>query len=928
MHRAILVICVVLLLVFQTQAQEKISFTCKDASLEEVVLQLEDITPYRFYFDESWASEIKISASVIDTEMEAALTSIFGGAGMAYVILEDNKIILTKGFNIQTDFADRYRDHIAQKVFVERDTISYRLPTKKEETAQNISAEFQVFKIGTVSGSVAGRQPRLSGYIKNQETGEPLVGAVVYNERTEKGTYTNAYGYYTFNLPKGEHQLVIQSMGMKSTIRNIQMFSDGKLDIELKSATTALKEVVVTEKRGDIVRNLRIGIEKLTMKDIKQMPMGFGEPDIIKSTLLLPGVQSVGEASSGFNVRGGSVDQNLILLSDVPIMNTSHFFGFFSGFNSDVISDVTLYKSAIPAKFGGRSSSVMDISMKDGNRKNMKLKGGISPVFSRLTFETPIIEDKLSLILGARSTYSDWVLRLIDDEQIQNSKANFYDIQGKISYDINTKNSVFLSAYYSFDKFDYYAEDAYDYNTLAATIKWKHVFSQKLFSTFSLGLSNYNYALTSRTDSLAMNEMQYKINQNIFNTNFSYHPDNDHKIDFGLNTTFYNLEPGLQKPIGESSLFTEMELEHEKAFEAAAYVSDEFELSGRLSLAAGLRLNYYAFLGPNTENIYAEGESKSLESVIGTNVYGSGEIIKSYLLPAFRLSANYKTGENSSVKFGVDRMNQFIHMISNTAAMSPTDIWKLSDTYFEPQKSYQLSSGYYKNLRNNTIEFSLEAYYKFLRNVLDYKGGAQLLMNDHLETDFLNGKGKAYGVEMMLKRKTGKLTGWVNYTYSRILHQLNSEFPEDQVNNGEYFPSNYDKPHELKLASNFKVSRRLNMSMNFNYSTGRPYTAPVAYYQFNNGYRVDYSDRNKFRMDDYIRLDLAATVNGNLIKKKMNHSSLTFSVYNVLGRSNPYSIYFRTNGQKVSGYKMSIFDQPIFTLTYNFNIMGNASDDF
>lgn len=928
MARAIVLFILVLLFVFPVQGQEKLTFKFSSAELEEVISRLEDITNYRFYYDKKWGEDITITVNIEQSDLETALSSTFGGVGISYVILDDNKIVLSKGFNIQTDFSEKYKDFVNKKKASQIDTITYRLPTKKEAIEKNISAEFQVYKIGTASGKTEGKQPRLSGYIKNQETGEPLVGAVVYNERTEKGTFTNAYGYYTFTLTKGDHRLTIQSMGMKNTIRNIQLLSDGKLDVELKSATTALKEVVVTEKRGDMVRNLRMGIEKLTMKDIKQMPMGFGEPDIIKSTLMLPGVQSVGEAASGFNVRGGSVDQNLILLNEVPILNTSHFFGFFSGFNSDVINDVTLYKSAIPARFGGRSSSVMDISMKDGNRKNTKLKGGISPVFARMTFETPIVKDKLSVIIGGRATYSDWVLRLLDDEKIKNSEANFYDVQGKITYDINNKNSIYLSAYKSYDKFDYYSEDAYDYSTLAATLKWKHVFSQKLFSTFSLGLSNYDYSLSSRADSSSMNEMKYKVDQNIFNTNFSYHPENDHKINFGLNSTFYRMEPGLRSPVGELSLFAEKELEHEQALEASVYISDEFDLGGRLSLSGGFRFTYYAFLGPNTENIYGEGQSKTVENIVGANEYGNKEIIKTYALPAFRVSVNYKTGENSSVKFGFDRMNQFIHMISNTAAMSPTDIWKLSDSYLKPQKSNQFSFGYYKNLRNNTLEFSVETYYKFLMNVLDYKGGAQLLMNDHLETDFLNGKGKAYGVEFMLKRKVGKLTGWVNYTYSRILHQLNSEFAEDDVNNGEYFPSNYDKPHEFKLASNFKVSRRLNMSLNFNYSTGRPYTAPVAYFKFHDAYRVDYSDRNTFRMDDYIRLDFAATVNGNLIKKKMNHSSLTFAVYNVLGRSNPYSIYFRSDGDKVSGYKMSIYDQPVFTLTYNFNIMGNAKDDF
>lgn len=671
-----------------------------------------------------------------------------------------------------------------------------------------------------------------------------------------------------------------------------------------------------------------MGMEKLTVKTIKQMPMGFGEPDIIKSTLLLPGVQSVGEAASGFNVRGGSVDQNLILLNDVPIMNTSHFFGFFSGFNSDVLKDVTLYKSGIPAKYGGRSSSVMDITMKDGNRKKVKFKGGISPVFSRITLESPIVKDKCSFIFGGRTTYSDWVLDLIKDEKIKKSKASFYDLQGNISYDVNSKNSLYFSMYNSHDYFDYYSSDAYEYNSLASTLKWNHIFSPKLFSTFGFGLSNYDYTLSSRNDSSLMNNVEYKLMQNSFKTNFSYHPENNHKIEFGLNATWYKLNPGFQYPVGRNSLVVEEELEQEQALETSVYLSDEFELSNLVSISAGIRYSFYAAFGPKTRFDYLPGQSRTLESTTGSSTFESGKLIKAYNAPEFRIATNIKTGENNSMKFGIDRMNQFIHMISNTAAMSPTDIWKLSDSYLKPQRSDQFSVGYYQNLRNNTIEASIETYYKFLKNVLDYKGGAQLIMNEHLETDLLNGKGKAYGVELMIKRKTGKLTGWANYTYSRVLHKLDSDYPEDIVNGGRYFPSNYDRPHEFKVATNFKFSRRANFSSNFQYSTGRPFTAPVAYYMLNGAYRVKYSDRNTFRMDDYIRLDLAATINGNLKKKKLNHSSWTFSVYNVLGRKNPYSVFFKTEGRTVNGYKMSIFGQPVYTLTYNFNFMGNAKDDF
>jgi len=913
---------------FVATAQEKISINAVSKPLTEVIPELEKATDYRFYFDESWAKQQLITINEKQVSLKVVLDKICSQGKISYTFLNGQKVLLTSGIRILTDFSESYSSYLENNKLSKVDSSIYVRPVRKDTTSSKINEEFQLFTIGSPSIKPGQKEAILTGYVKDTETGEPLIGAVVFIDKTQKGTHTNEFGFYTITLPKGQHKLIYQSVGMKSTSRNIQIHSDGKLNVELKSTPTALKEVMVTEKRNNQVRSLQMGMEKLTMKTIKQMPMGFGEPDIIKSTLLLPGVQSVGEAASGFNVRGGSVDQNLILLNDVPIMNTSHFFGFFSGFNSDVIKDVTLYKSGIPAKFGGRSSAVMDISMKDGNRKDLKLKGGISPVFSRITVESPIVKDKCSFVFGARTTYSDWVLKLIDDENIKQSTANFYDLQGNISYDLNDKNSIYLSAYKSHDEFDYHSSDAYAYNSLASTLKWKHIFSPKLYNTVSLGLSNYDYTLQSRGDSVLFSEIKYKLNQNSIKANFAYHPGSNHNVDFGLNSTLYLLAPGKQTPAGARSMVLPKTIENEQALETAIYLGDEFEVSDRLSISAGLRYTLYTAFGPKLVYEYIPGQSKTEESIAGSTSYAKGKIIKAYSAPEFRLAANYKTGDNSSMKFGIDRTNQFIHMISNTAAMSPTDIWKLSDKYLKPQQADQFSLGYYQNLRNNSIEASVETYYKFLHNVLDYKGGADLIMNEHLETDLLNGKGKAYGIEFMIKRKTGRLTGWANYTYSRVLHKLDSEFPEDVVNKGSYFPSNYDKPHEIKVTTNLKLSRRANISSNFQYSTGRPFTAPVAYYLLNGAYRVNYSDRNSLRMDDYVRLDLAATINGNLVKRKLNHSSWTFSVYNVLGRKNPYSIFFRTEKRQVNGYKMSIFGEPVYTLTYNFNIRGNAKDDF
>ncbi len=922
-----LIFITLLILTSYSSYSQIINFQKDSVQFDEIINHLEAQSNYQFFYSKAWTDSLLIDIDFKQTSFHKALQWLSKKSQLNYTILDNHKVVFTKDYNVKTDYADNFKSYIIDEETFSIDSIIYEAPKKEEDIQQTISKEYMLFTIGNQAKNPHSNVATLSGKITDTESGEPLVGTVVYIDDLKNGTVTNLYGHYSFSLPKGRYKVEYRSVGMKTTYRNIVIHSDGSLDVEMKSKPTSLKEVTITAKNEDPVRNLRMGMEKISMKTLKQLPLGMGEADVIKTTLLLPGVQSVGEASNGFNVRGGSTDQNLILLNDASIINTSHFFGFFSGFNSDIIKDITLYKSGIPAKYGGRVSSVMDMTVKEGNRKETRLNGGISPVSGRLTLESPIKKDKSSFILAARTTYSDWVLKLLDDAKLKNSSANFHDLQGSFSWDINDKNSVYLTGYYSHDDFDYYTEDAFEYNTIASTIKWKHIFSPKLFSTFSGIVSNYDYTTESRTDSSLLHQIDYKLNQYSFKSDFSYHSSKNHKIDFGLNATWYDLSPGKQTPSSPESLIAFKELEQERALEGALYISDEFDLTHFMSLSAGLRYSFYSNFGPKTQYNYTAGLPRTTENITDTTNHASGPITF-YSGPELRFSSNVRLSGTSSLKIGYNRMYQYIQMISNTAAMAPTDIWKLSDKYLKPQRGDQFSIGYYKNLRNGSIEASVETYYKTLDNIIDYKGGAQLVMNEHLETDVLNGKGKAYGVELMVQKKRGKLTGWVNYTYSRILHQIDSDFEEEQVNNGDYFPANYDKPHDFKFVANYKFSRRLNVSSNFFYSTGRPFTAPVAYYNFGGADKVYYSDRNSMRMPDYIRLDVAATINGNLVAKKLNHSSWTFAVYNLMGRQNAYNIFFRSEGDRIQGYKMSIFGQPIFTVTYNFKFMGNAKDDF
>jgi len=892
----------------------------------DLVDTLEKTVPVKIYYSDNWVDTLFLSVDSRNETFERLLDKSLKKNGFSFIITEENKVILSKGYSIKTNFKKEYLEYL-KKNYVAADTSGFVRPVLKQED-KSISDEYRVFKIGRQSGSQSGEKVTLSGVITNSNDGEFVPGAIVYAEKIKAGAMTNISGYYEITLPAGQYQIEYRMVGMKTTRRNVIIYSDGVLDVAMSENTNQLNEVVVSANRENIVKNVRIGIEKINTKMLKQIPMGMGEADIIKSSLLLPGVQTVGEASSGYNVRGGSADQNLVLLNNAPIINSSHFFGFFSAFNSDLISDVTLYKNGMPAKYGGRLSSVMEITPLEGNRDKIKVSGGISPVTGRLLVEGPIVRKKSSFIVGARTTYSDWILGMLEDPQLQKSSASFYDIQGLVTTDINEKNSVSLSGYYSNDNFDYYSENAFDYGNLASTLKWKHTFNQKLSAQFYGIVSNYDYHLNENQDSTALSSVYYELNQKAVRADFLYFPVAKHKVEFGLDAIYYSLLPGVQKPVGNYSEITTKRIDRERSIEPALYISDEFEITPKLSVSGGIRGVLFTSFGPKDEIQYSEGVSRSLESIKDTITYGKGEIIKSYPGFEFRVSSRLILSPESSLKFGIQRGYQYIHMISNTTSMSPTDIWKLSDSYIKPQMGDQFSIGFYRNFSRNAIEASIETYFKRLTNILDYKGGATLLMNEHLETDIINGKGKAYGVELMLKKQSGKLTGWVSYTYSRTMIKVDGELEEERVNGGRYFPANYDKPNDLKAVANLKLSRRLNMTSNFSYSTGRPITFPVAFYNFNNSNQVYYSQRNEYRIPDYIRLDLSATLNGNLKARKLNHSSLTFTAYNILGRKNPYSIYFKNEDGIVKGYQMSIFGKPIFMVTYNFKIFGNATGDF
>jgi hypothetical protein len=887
---------------------------------------IEKIIPVKIYYSNKWVDTLYLDVNSAGDSLNVLFNKSLANTGFSFIITDNNKLILSKGYPIKTNFSKELQDFLKKRV-TRPDTIRYFQPPDRNEEL-NISDEYKIFKIGISSALKKSVTASLSGTIKDIETDEPVAGVIVYIDKLKIGAVTNDAGYYSLELPKGQLQVEYRMVGMKTTKRNITIYSDGILNVGMTQSTKQLNEVTVSASRENNVRDIQMGIEKINIKMLKQILMGMGEADLLKSTLLLAGVQSAGEASGGFNIRGGSVDQNLILFDGAPIINPSHFFGFFSAFNPDIIQDVILYKSGIPAKYGGRISSVMDIKLKEGSTEKINISGGISPFTGKLLVEAPLIKKKSSFILSGRTTYSDWILGLMKNVQLQKSSAGFNDVQGLVTLPIGAKNSVSFSGYLSNDRFDYFKESTIRYSNFTSSVKWDHIFSPKLFSQVAGIISNYNYQLDSKQSLVTSNSLNYKISQRILRTGFMYNPNENHNLEFGLDATNYSLVPGIQKPIDILSETESKSLEKEQAIEPSLYISDEVEYSPRLVFSGGLRFTLFTSFGPETRFIYTSGATRSTENITDTVFYRKGQILKVYPRLEFRFSSRFIVAPDLSVKAGIQRNYQYLNMISNTISMSPTDIWKLSDSYIKPQRGDQFSFGIYKNFNSKAIESSVEVYYKNLENIIDYKGGASLLMNEHLETEILNGKGKAYGIELMLKKQNGKLTGWISYTYSRSLIKIDGEFEEEKINGGKYFPANFDKPHDLKIVGNLRLIRRLNISSNLIYNTGRPITFPVAFYNFYNVTRVFYSERNEFRIPDYLRLDFSATLNGNLKARKLNHSSLSLTVYNLLGRKNPYSIFFKVEDGKVNGYQMSIFGKPLVLLTYNFRIRGNASTDF
>lgn len=752
-------------------------------------------------------------------------------------------------------------------------------------------------------------QPLLSinGTVKDAGSGEVLIGASMFLlENPQKITLTNAYGFFSISVIPGKYQLVTLFAGYRSDTVSIQLSSNKTVVIKLQPIGKELTEVVVSSSRkNDQVTKPLMGVQKLTVKEMNNVPVIFGERDVLKTIQLLPGVKSAGEGNSGFYVRGGGADQNLILLDEATVYNASHVLGFFSSFNSDAIKDLTLYKGAMPAEYGGRLASVVDVKMIDGNNQTFHASGGVGLIASRLNLEGPLVKDKGSFILSGRRTYADVFLGLSRDSSIRDNSLYFYDFNAKANYTLNSKNRLFLSGYFGRDKLGFGKTFGIDYGNSTGTLRWNHIFNGRLFLNNSLIYSNYNYNIEIKS---GVNNIiiKSKIEDLALKTDFQYFINNDNKINFGTQITRHLLSPGIVDASANSS-FNSQALPVKKALEAAAYFNHEYAPNAKLRLNYGIRLTSFSLLGPGNFSTY-----DSASNIIQTTVATGSGAVKTYLNPEPRFSASWLLSPVSSVKASYTRNVQNLHLLSNSAAINPTDIWIPSSLQVKPEIADQVAIGYYKNDLGFQYEFFVEAYYKWMQNQVDYKNGAQLRANENVESQLLFGSGRAYGLEWFLKKKTGKLTGWVSYTLARTERSVAG------INNGNWYPARQDQTHNIAIVGIYQTNSRWTISSNWVYNTGNAVTFPSGKYTLNGQTAYYYTERNGYRFPAYHRLDLAATLKNK--PRKGREGSWTFSLYNVYGRENTYSIEFKddpNNPGKTIAEQTALFKW-VPSVTYNF----------
>ncbi len=741
----------------------------------------------------------------------------------------------------------------------------------------------------------------ISGEVTDVETGEALIGVTIYTADKTTGTMTNTYGFYSLTLPAGEQTVLFSFVGYQTQERTVQLKSDTSFKIALQTNETALNEVIVkAEKKDKNITSTQMAGEKLDMKTIDKLPVLFGERDVLKTIQLLPGISTVSEGGNGYSVRGGSIDQNLILLDEAPVYSASHLMGFFSVFNADAIKGMTVFKSGIPANYGGRAASVLDITMKDGNMKSFQGSGGIGLLASRLTLEGPIKKDKVSFIVSGRRSYADIMAK--GANQIEgDTKMYFYDLNAKLNYKINDKNRLFLSGYFGKDDFGF--EDmGMDWGNTTATLRWNHLFSARLFSNTTALYSEYDYGFNFGDKG----SMKSGIKDVSIKQDFTWYANPNNTLRYGANVTYHTFYPG--EFIFEEQSISDIKVAEKQALESSVYLSNEQKIGQQFIVDYGLRASMFNQLGAGDNITYDEDNN-----IVDLEHFSKGKIMQSYYGLEPRLGINYLYSPQGSFKASYNRMIQYLHLMSNSTSGQPTDTWTPSTFNIEPTTVNQYSIGWFRNFMDNTFEFSLESYYKTMKNISDYKDGTQVMLNEDIESYVLQGNSRSYGLELYLKKKYGNFTGWISYTLSKTENQI------EGINNGDWYSSSYDKTHDISLVTSYQLSQRLSLSANWIFYTGNAVTFPSGKYSFDGNQVPYYTERNGYRMPDYHRLDLNFHLEGK--SGRRIQSSWDFSLYNLYNRMNAYTINFRTNENNpnvTEAVKLSLFGI-VPSITWNFH---------
>ncbi|MFZ4522818.1 MAG: TonB-dependent receptor [Bacteroidales bacterium] len=879
-------------------------------------------TGVHIYYLDAWMQKFMVTIEADNINVLTATEMALKGSGLQVSRWNNNLILLPSeklpeklpGFDLQQTRPDSSaRSNTALTRSAER-----YLTGRKADAMQTL----RVGKKGLATGN---SNVTIRGRITDQQTGEALIGATMYLEEVKSGAATDQNGFMSMILKPGGYTATFTFMGLETKRIHLEVLSEAEFSLEMKKSAIQMKEVVVF---GDQQTNFRFkapGLEKISTKEIRVIPMMMGERDILKVSEMMPGIVTVGEGSAGLNVRGGNYDQNAFYINKIPIYNTSHLFGFFPAFNADIIKDFSIFKGYIPAQYGGQLSSVFNIIGRQGNRKRFTARGGISPVAANLTIEGPLKKDTSSFMLSARYLYSDWILNQIHDPVISSSNAGFNDISASWNYDFR-KSQLSLFVYHSRDAFKLSDINSYKYSTNGASVNFSHNFSTSLRSDFSISGSQYAFNTIDQQEAPLAYEHSFLIGDYRINAGFTHDLSPKNTLQYGAGITFYRLNRGTVEPYGNKSVRLPVALGIDQGVESALYLSDSYDILPWMNITAGLRFTLFNPLGPRDVYTYNANAPKDTRYISDTLHFGTGEAVKWYFEPDFRAALNIHTDANGSVKVAFNQMHQNLFVLNNTIALAPNSQWKLADYHIPPARSDQVSAGVFRTFSRFGLETSIELYYKRTVNYPEFIDGADFLGNPLVETSLLPGNQDAWGAEFLIRRSNRKLEGWVSYTFSRSIVKADGSQPWERINNGLAYPANFDIPNVVNTVLIYHFSRRITASGVVTYQTGKPVTYPISIYYINSTPYVDYSNRNQYRIPDYFRLDLSLTIEGNLRKKKFLHNSISFNLYNVTGRDNPYSVYFKLENGKIRSYQYSVIGVPIFTVTWLFKLGNYASD--